>query len=1213
MKLLRALGAGLGMLVAVLGGLAWALGALSSIAGEPPHGMDLGGDMPPERTPESAPGSPGEDRARSRYREQLARLEAGISVPRTPRLRLPRLHLPRIGVFGGLVAWARRRLWTRKRIVVVALVAVGLGLAGGVIAYLAAGSTDGSYAQFAAGSVNQVTGLAFDTGGIPTTANPTVPIKWNPTKLSDNTTAVQGYIVNRRDGSNVLQSTGAACNGTVSGTSCAESSVPDGTWTYKVQGKYYNWLGPESTALTVKVDTSAPSITAKPSSPSANPAPSFSFSHATYSSFKCRVDGAATFTTCTSPDGLSGLANGSHTFRVEAVDANGFATQVASYTWTIDTTAPTITANPASTSANTSPSFSFTHGSYSSFQCRVDNAGGFVSCTSPDALSGLSAGSHTFRVRAVDADGVVTSMATYSWTINTSAPTFTSTPASTSGNPNPSFSFTHSAASYTFMCKLDGGSFASCSSPKALSGLSDGSHTFTVEAIDPDGVVVPTTASYTWTINTTAPSITSKPQTPSANKTPSFGFTHTVGSYTFKCKVDTGAFATCTSPNSTASLADGSHTFTVEAVDTAGFALTNTASYTWTVNTTAPSFTSKPQTPSANTAPSFSFNHGVYTSFQCKLDTAPTFTACTSPKALSALSNASHTFQVVGIDADGVATTAASYTWTVDASAPTISAKPSNPSANASPSFTFSHTQASYTLKCQLDGSGFAVCPTPKAYSGLADGSHTFQVEGVDADGVTTSVASATWLIDSSAPNITAKPTNPSANASPSFTFSHTQATYTFQCKLDGGSFASCTSPKAYSGLADGPHTFQVLAVATDGSTTTAASYPWSIDTTAPTASFTSPVNGTTYKASTYNAGCAPTGICGTAADATGVQTVKVSIRQGSGNYWNGTTFGSASELFITTTLAAPGATSTGWNYPFALPADGSYTIHVQATDTLGNAQTGTTYAATSVFTIDTTAPTVSASVIAKTAGGTPGFIKQGGTYFIYANVTDASGVSSVTADVSTVTTGATTVTLTAGSFSVGGVSYGYRSGSQTADASLSAGSKAYTISATDTPGNGGTVSGFNVTVDNTGPTAVDIQANTGNGMVDSGDVITYTFSEPIDPNSILSGWNGTSTTVTVSFNDAGSNDNFTVTGTSLGTVAMGGNYQKSTQTASATMVLSGSTITVTLTSSPSNGQENTVTSSTMVWTPSASATDRAGNAMSTATATQSGAPKKNF
>ena len=133
------------------------------------------------------------------------------------------------------------------------------------------------------------------------------------------------------------------------------------------------------------------------------------------------------------------------------------------------------------------------------------------------------------------------------------------------------------------------------------------------------------------------------------------------------------------------------------------------------------------------------------------------------------------------------------------------------------------------------------------------------------------------------------------------------------------------------------------------------------------------------------------------------------------------------------------------------------------------------------------TAPAVSAAMIAKSAGGVGRLHPQGGQYHVYANVTDqgspASGVATVRANVSTVTTGATAVALTAGTYTVEGVSYNYRSAVQTASNPLAAGSKAFSITATDAATNAGTQGGFSVVVDNTAPSASDVQTvNTGHG-----------------------------------------------------------------------------------------------------------------------------------
>ncbi|HTL12301.1 MAG TPA: fibronectin type III domain-containing protein, partial [Bdellovibrionota bacterium] len=65
------------------------------------------------------------------------------------------------------------------------------------------------------------------------------------------------------------------------------------------------------------------------------------------------LDGAA-MAPCTSPASYSGLANGSHTFRVQAIDTFGSVDSVgASYPWTVDTVAPTIVSiTPATTSTS---------------------------------------------------------------------------------------------------------------------------------------------------------------------------------------------------------------------------------------------------------------------------------------------------------------------------------------------------------------------------------------------------------------------------------------------------------------------------------------------------------------------------------------------------------------------------------------------------------------------------------------------------------------------------------------------------------------------------------------------------------------------------------------------------------------------------------------------------------------------------------------------
>jgi hypothetical protein len=266
----------------------------------------------------------------------------------------------------------------------------------------------------------------------------------------------------------------------------------------------------------------------------------------------------------------------------------------------------------------------------------------------------------------------------------------------------------------------------------------------------------------------------------------------------------------------------------------------------------------------------------------------------------------------------------------------------------------------------------------------------------------------------------------------------------------------------------------------------------------------------------------------------------------------------------------------------------------------------------------DFLAPTAAASTIAKTQGGVDGYIRAGGTYYVYASVTDpggtASGIASVKANVSAVTSGQTAISLSSGSHTVDGVSYNYRSAQLTASSSVSSGSKSYSLALTDDDGNTRSQS-FSVTVDNTSLTGADFETDNSSGgtsgRAEKGDTVSFVFNKSVDPNSIVSGWNGSGAkSVTVSIADSSSNDTLSVTGATIGTVRLQGDYTSSGKTTSFTgssLTASGSTVQIVLgTESGSARTENS--KNAPEWTPSSSLYDYAGDACSTSKVTGSNA-----
>ena len=152
-------------------------------------------------------------------------------------------------------------------------------------------------------------------------------------------------------------------------------------------------------------------------------------------------------------------------------------------------------------------------------------------------------------------------------------------------------------------------------------------------------------------------SITFGPSGLTTDSTPTFGLGSDEAGSTFQCRIDASAFAPCTSPFTTISLADGAHTLDVVATDTAGNPDATPARRSFQIDTTAPetSITKAPKakikTKRKRVRVSFEFTADEKATFQCSLDGEP-FAACTSPSVRKARKGA-HVFAVRATDAAG--------------------------------------------------------------------------------------------------------------------------------------------------------------------------------------------------------------------------------------------------------------------------------------------------------------------------------------------------------------------------------------------------------------------------------------------------------------------------------------------------------------------------------------------------------------------------------
>lgn len=127
----------------------------------------------------------------------------------------------------------------------------------------------------------------------------------------------------------------------------------------------------------------------------------------------------------------------------------------------------------------------------------------------------------------------------------------------------------------------------------------------------------------------------------------------------------------------------------------------------------------------------------------------------------------------------------------------------------------FTSNEAGSTFECSLDAAAFASCSSPKLYAGLSQGKHRIRVRARDRSGnVDLTPALRTFTVDSRAPQttVTAGPSGPTRDRTPTFTFKSSEPGSSFQCALDAGAYHSCSSPHTTALLGFGAHRFHVRA-----------------------------------------------------------------------------------------------------------------------------------------------------------------------------------------------------------------------------------------------------------------------------------------------------------------------------------------------------------------------------------------------------------------
>lgn len=194
-------------------------------------------------------------------------------------------------------------------------------------------------------------------------------------------------------------------------------------------GKSAPTPSPSPAPVPPPADTTPPQTTidTQPAATTTSSSAVFTFSSDdTGATFQYSLDGGS-YANAVSPLTLTAITDGAHTLSVRARDAAGnLDATPATAQWSVDASSPdsTITTHPDAATRATGAQFTFASSKpNSTFEVSLDDAA-YAAATSPASFTALGEGTHTFRVRARDAQGVVDpTPATFSWAVDNTPPT----------------------------------------------------------------------------------------------------------------------------------------------------------------------------------------------------------------------------------------------------------------------------------------------------------------------------------------------------------------------------------------------------------------------------------------------------------------------------------------------------------------------------------------------------------------------------------------------------------------------------------------------------------------------------------------------------------------------------------------------------------------------------------------------------------------------
>ncbi|MCZ3371916.1 MULTISPECIES: PQQ-binding-like beta-propeller repeat protein [Methanobacterium] len=507
-----------------------------------------------------------------------------------------------------------------------------------------------------------------------------------------------------------------------------------------------NHLELYSTSFTV--DAAPPNVSANQTGGISNSSIKVKLSSEPDATIYYKINGGS-WGTFTGSGTVSINVEGINSLEFYAVDAAGNPSQHTIYIYTIDKTAPAVSATPSSVSlSKNSINVAISSESDAAIYYRI-NGGSWSTFTGSGAVSINSEGINSLEFYAVDAAGNPSQHTTYTYIIDKTAPAVSATPSSVSLSKNSINVAISSEPDSTIHYRLNGGSWNTFTGSGAVSINAEGINSLEFYAVDTAGN--PSAhKTCTYIIDKTAPAVSVTPSSVPLSKNSISVLISSELDSTIYYKVNNGLWSTFTGSGTVLISGEGITDLEMYAVDAAGNP-SNPTMYSYVIDKTAPVVDASPKKGLSNSSISVNLlsesNAVIY--YRVNSGSWKTFTGSGTVVISSVGTNE---LEFYAVDAAGNPSQHTTYRYTIDKTAPVVTATPTGGLAG-SINVTLS-SESNAKIYYRINRGSWHTFTGKGKVSINNSGTNKLEFYAVDAAGNPSAHKTCTYTIDKTAPKV---------------------------------------------------------------------------------------------------------------------------------------------------------------------------------------------------------------------------------------------------------------------------------------------------------------------------------------------------------------------------------------------------------------------------------------------------------------------------